>query len=269
MSKTNIQKLVEENVGVDKVIVHNKPYEDHNKWWITYQEAENKPVQKKAFDDYLTAWLWFTDNGGKNLKTVASDERFLTFNKEWDFKDFEELGHTVYGISMYGMIQVSESTTKITIPCDCGFSTLKNAVKLVEGWEIAEIKHRANKRTGAITRYFNSAQEFEYFKEWLFKSKELKNLIFYVQFIKTKSAHNECLWKRERAKDGTSRMQLSLEKINNKSYKDITFREVLNAAGDMAYTECEVLDHKSTTPNTQKHCRYAIERGDIAIALDS
>ena len=267
--KAVVKQLVQENIGIGKVIVHKKPYEERNKWWITFQETENKPIQHKEFDDYLTAWLWFTDNGGHNIKTVAANDDFLIFTKNWGWSTLEELGHEIFGISLYGMIQTSESKTTITVPSDCGYSTLKNAAKLVDNWETADITSRSNKRTGMITRYFNSHTEFDNFQNWLFTSKEFKGLIFYIVFLKTK-AKNECYWKRERAKDGTQRMQLFLKRINDKLYTDLTFREVLQAAGDMAGVECELLDHAPGSPRkSQQHCRYAIERGDINIALNA
>jgi len=267
VDKERLQKMIQDWRGEGKIQAKRRQRMDDGTYRLDYVNEKGNSHwilldSKKEVDEILIEF------GGKNHETVAAPNLFMSLGG-WVNEDLEQLGHRIEKVTISSESKTPASNEEICFPEDCGNTEIRNAQNVVK----REANVTINRETGhtdgigARTVSFSSPHEFENFVEFLLSHKKLKHLKFHVKRLTTLSVDTRkvCSWERQKAKDGTARMELMLVSLDGVPYEDCVHYELIEAADGMAAFECAKVTDTTQKEQTKKACIRAVERGDVII----
>ena len=254
-------KKLEEFIGREKVQSLTVYKNDDGSWSYKYREKVDGKFEYFLINlpDRNTAEKYHLQFGGKNPSTVSCPDEYTKLG-EWRADDIYNLGHKITEVTLLGMRTTRNTNIPITLPVESGYEYLIHKKK--KTIKNPQLSLRDNERMG-FTRVFKTNQEFDTLVDFLQKNELLKKLTFHIDRLVTENIDTNDVgkWRRCRAKDGTSRMILELKLLNDESYQNLMYANILSYADGMADAECKKIPKGKSKIKEERVCYYAAKEG--------
>ena len=265
MSREEINTIIQRWRGEGKIRTRKVQRLEDGSYELFYEESPGR-VERLVCEDRNTLDEILLEFGGRNNETVAAPPRFLKLG-DWRAADLEELGHRIQKIKLKADRMIPSSKEEIPVPADCGYTQIIDAQKSTRKAEIVFERSTAFREWfGEITILFRQPEEFDNLVDFIQSHKFMKDLTFYVKELGTYSidSRSSCTWNRKKIGDGTMRIELQLTHLNEKSYSQCVYFDLVAAADGMADSECKIVEiPKQLKPATKTVCGIALEAGRV------
>jgi hypothetical protein len=260
--KIDVQKLIEEFRGKDKVTIKAMRKEENGKWRVSYIEDKGK-TDIIDFNSHHEAQEFCFAFGGKNHLTVSAPIELLDLSS-WSESKLADMGHRLVSLTIATSYssQNTDKKFKHEAPHGCGSRYLPGSNQTMPSKEKSGITfvERYTQRNAIAEKKveFAEGDSLDSLCKWLFKNFPEYNL----QVRKAVTLNSEfnalCVWVRKKVGDGSKRMQLRLDKLNGESFQNFMYSEILKVADGMASSECERIYMKRRTEVVEDRCGFSL-----------
>lgn len=259
----DVQALIEEFRGKDKVTIKSMRKEENGKWRVSYIEDKGK-TDIIDFDSHNEAQEFCFAFGGKNHLTVSAPVELLGLSS-WSESKLLDLGHRLVSLTIATSYS-SENYDKpiiYTAPVGCGSGHLPGSNRRIPKTDKLGICFKETiKLQNSISKKrieFAENDSLDDLCAWLFKTFPKYNLQVMGAVTVNTEINVLCVWIRKKVGDGSKRMQLRLDKLNGESFQDVMYSEILRAADGMAASECERVYLKRRTEVVEDRCGFSLD----------
>lgn len=260
--KIDVQGLIEEFRGKDKVTIKSMRKEENGKWRVSYIEDKGK-TDILDFDSHQEAQEFCFAFGGKNHLTVSAPVELLDLSS-WSESKLTDMGHRLISLTI-GNSYSSQNTDRVMkheAPHGCGSRSLPGSTVTMPTNEKPGVlfTERFIQRSSIAEKKieFSENDSLDNLCAWLFKN--FPDYNFQVRKAVTLNSEFNalCVWVRKKVGDGSKRMQLRLDRLNGESFQDFMYAEILRSADGMASTECERVYMKRRTEVVEDRCGFSL-----------
>lgn len=207
-------------------------------FWVVDFEDRGKTNSIECDDEYELEKI-IDEFRGKNNKTVAADNIYLTLNG-WSSKDIKSLGFAIRHVKIRITSRKQVKISKHIVPQACGGPYLQNKVtgKRKKKWEVTE--RSAHTSDIYLFANFTSGKQFDRLISWMNTKWPDHEKILRELGVEKSDNGIVSKWERQVAKDGTSQMELICTEVAGLPFTECFRNEIISATEGMSSKTCSL-----------------------------
>jgi len=225
------------------------------RWKVWYQDNGNK--DSMILPSKSEAERFQKEFGSRNNLTVATPPEYMTLG-EWSSVDLQKDGHLISKVKLDGDLRHINKVEEFTFPISCGTTApiQDQKKKTTKQQGVTFKKINVYRETVTVTITFPKPINFDNLRDKIMSDPRLRNMEWTIRALNTvhHKTKDHIVWKRQKAGDGTSRMVLRFDKMNDIDWKYLPYPEILENADGLADSECQLVP----LPGTKKDKYYCV-----------